>query len=37
MAPSEFAYRRQIKDRFIVTVLDSKKQILLDKNGVLAE
>jgi hypothetical protein len=34
MAPSEFGYRRQIKDRFITTVLDSKKQVLLDRNGV---
>jgi len=35
MPPTEFNYRRQIKDRFITTVLDSKKQIILDKNGVL--
>jgi hypothetical protein len=35
MAPSEFDYRRQIKDRFITTVLESKKQILIDKNNLL--
>ena len=35
MPAQEFNYRRQIKDRFITTVLSSKKQILIDKNGVL--
>lgn len=35
MSSSEFAYRRQIKDRFITTVLDSKKQVLVDKNNIL--
>ncbi|HEX8763186.1 MAG TPA: transcriptional regulator [Candidatus Saccharimonadales bacterium] len=30
MNPTEFNYRRQIKDRFITTVLDSKKQVLID-------
>lgn len=35
MSPTEFNYRRQIKDRFITTVLDSKKQILIDKNSIL--
>jgi hypothetical protein len=35
MSLNEFNYRRQIKDRFITTVLDSKKQILLDKTGSL--
>jgi hypothetical protein len=35
MPLSEFNYRRQIKDRFITTVLDSKKQVLLDKTGTL--
>jgi hypothetical protein len=35
MTPSEFDYRRQIKDRFIVTVIESKKQVLIDKNGIL--
>lgn len=35
MTPQEFTYRKQIKDRFITIVLESKKQILLDKNNVL--
>jgi len=35
MAVPEFEYRRQIKDRFISTVLDSKKQVLIDKSGTL--
>jgi len=35
MPPREFSYRRQINDRFITTVLSSKKQILLDKNNIL--
>ena len=32
MPAQEFNYRRQIKDRFINTVLSSKKQVLIDKN-----
>jgi hypothetical protein len=35
MSPTEFGYRRQIKDRFITTVLDAKKQVIVDKNSVL--
>lgn len=35
MPLSEFNYRRQIKDRFITTVLDSKKQVIVDKSGTL--
>lgn len=35
MPAQEFHYRRQINDRFISTVLSSKKQILIDKNSVL--
>lgn len=35
MPPQEFNYRRQIKDRFITTVLSAKKQVLIDKNQVL--
>ena len=31
----EFRYRMQIKDRFISNVLRSKKQILVDKPGLL--
>jgi hypothetical protein len=35
MPLAEFNYRRQIKDRFITTVIDSKKQIIVDKSGTL--
>lgn len=35
MPSQEFNYRRQINDRFITTVLSSKKQILIDKNSIL--
>ncbi|MEK7152961.1 MAG: transcriptional regulator, partial [Patescibacteria group bacterium] len=35
MSTTEFSYRRQIKDRFITTVLDSKKQVIVDKSGTL--
>lgn len=36
MSATEFNYRKQIKDRFITTVLDTKKQVLVDKNGILS-
>lgn len=35
MNAKEFDYRRNIKDRFITTVLEAKKQVILDKNNVL--
>ncbi|HEU4914103.1 MAG TPA: transcriptional regulator [Candidatus Saccharimonadales bacterium] len=35
MPVAEFSYRRQIKDRFITTVIDAKKQIIVDKSGTL--
>ncbi len=35
MSLGDFHYRRQIKDRFITTVIESKKQVLLDKSGIL--
>lgn len=35
MPLAEFNYRRQIKDRFITTVIDSKKQVVVDKSGTL--
>jgi len=35
MPTTEFQYRRQINDRFITTVLESKKQILIDKSSIL--
>jgi hypothetical protein len=34
MSPTEFKYRRQINDRFITTVLDAKKQVLIDSSGI---
>lgn len=36
MTAQEFDYRRQVKDKFINTVLASKKQVLVDKNGTLS-
>lgn len=35
MPLEEFSYRRQINDRFLTTVLESKIQILIDKNSIL--
>ncbi|HEY7534545.1 MAG TPA: transcriptional regulator [Thermodesulfobacteriota bacterium] len=35
MPTHEFNYRRQIKDRFIITVISSKKQIVLDTKSLL--
>jgi hypothetical protein len=35
MSVDEFDYRRKIKDRFITTALESKKQVIVDKNGIL--
>lgn len=37
MSPSEFNYRRQVKDRFISTLMTAKKQILIDKHNQLIE
>lgn len=34
LSPSDFEYRRKIKDRFVTTVLASKKQILVDKFNI---
>lgn len=36
MTADEFDYRRQVKDKFITTVLAAKKQVLVDKNGTLS-
>lgn len=36
LSPDEFEYRKKINDRFITTVLLSKKQVLIDKNNILA-
>lgn len=35
MPADEFNYRRQIKDRFMLTLLAAKKQVLIDKNELL--
>lgn len=35
MNKKEFEYRRQINDRFLLSVLDSKKQIIIDKAHLL--
>jgi hypothetical protein len=37
MPPDEFKYRRQVNDRFISLVLESKKQVIIDKHKMLAE
>jgi hypothetical protein len=37
MSPTEFNYRQQVKDRFITTVLASKKQLLIDKKQINEE
>ena len=36
MSLDEFNYRRQINDRFVTLVLDSKKQIIVDKNNLIS-
>lgn len=35
MSPHEFKYRNRVNDRFISLALESKKQVLVDKNGVI--
>ncbi len=35
MPVSEFTYRHQLNDRFLISVLESKKQIVVDKSGLL--
>jgi hypothetical protein len=37
MSPTEFNYRRQVKDRFIANVLAAKKQVLIDKHQIIEE
>jgi hypothetical protein len=37
MPLSEFSYRQQVKDRFLSDVMESKKQVLVDKQSVLSE
>lgn len=35
MTPNEFSYRRKINDRFLSLVLESKLQVIVDKNYVV--
>jgi len=37
MSPSDFSYRKQVKDRFLSNILSAKKQVLLDKNGLFEQ
>jgi predicted transcriptional regulator len=37
MTDKEYAYRRQVNDRFLAKVLESKKQVLIDKHHQLTE
>ena len=37
MEMKEFAYRKQVKDRFLYNVLPAKKQVLIDKQNTLEE
>lgn len=37
MSMSDFKYRVQINDRFVANILDAKKQIIVDKNNMLAK
>lgn len=34
---SDFQYRQQIKDRFVSNIMRSKKQVLVDKSGLLPQ
>lgn len=33
MSPSDFSYRKEVKDRFLSNVLAAKKQVIIDKNN----
>ena len=35
MTASEFDYRKRLNDRFMISVVESKKQVLADKSGLL--
>lgn len=35
MPSDEFAYRQEVNDRFLLTLMSSKKQVLIDKNNAL--
>lgn len=36
MSLADFEYRRQVKDRFLTNVLGAKKQVVLDRQGLLS-
>lgn len=35
MSSGDFKYRKQIKDRFISSIMEAKKQVVLDKDGLI--
>lgn len=37
MTPDELTYRQQINDRFISHAMEAKKQVVIDKNGLLTQ
>ena len=37
MSKKEFNYRKEVNDRFLLTVLDSKKQVVIDKDNLVDE
>lgn len=37
MSPTDFNYRKQIRDRFVTSIQQAKKQILVDLNNLLAD
>lgn len=37
MSVSDFMYRQQIKDRFVANIFAAKKQVIVDKNGLLQQ
>jgi predicted transcriptional regulator with HTH domain len=36
LTASDFKYRQQVKDRFLSNIMNAKKQVLIDKNGVFS-
>lgn len=37
MSPADFHYRKQIRDRFVVSIQQAKKQVLVDTGNLLAD
>ena len=35
MTVDEFNYRRTVHDRFVVSIINSKKQVIIDQDGIL--